>query len=203
MPTPATLPASRPGARLAVALLVTGLLGACGQRDAAPATTGASTEGGSPSIVVSEAWVRQPPPSAAVAGAYLTLRNDGSAPDRLVSVTTPAAGRVEIHEMQMADGMMRMRELADGLVLPAGSATALAPGGNHLMLIDPQQPLEPGTTIDATLTFERAQPLDVVFDVRPLSGEAAPSSAPQHAAPAHADPMHADPKRADPAHSDH
>ncbi|MCD9028505.1 copper chaperone PCu(A)C [Luteimonas sp. BDR2-5] len=171
MPTTASILPRPSGAYLAAGLLLAGLLGACSRQDAAPVAQDAAGDAGNAAIVASDAWVRQPPPSAAVAGAYLTLRNDGATEDRLVSVTTDAAERVEIHEMRMADGMMRMRELADGLVLPAGAATALAPGGNHLMLINPQQPLEPGTAVDATLTFERAGPLDVTFDVRPLSGE--------------------------------
>ncbi|WP_101926799.1 MULTISPECIES: copper chaperone PCu(A)C [Luteimonas] len=158
-------------ARLTLSLLAGLVLAACAPADEpAAAATGSAAAG--EAITVSDAWIRQPPPTAAVAGGYLTLHNAGATDDRLVSVETAAAGRVEMHEMQMDNGMMRMRELPDGVPLPAGAATALAPGGNHLMLLDPQQPLEPGATFPATLTFEHAAPMTVTFEVRPMSGEA-------------------------------
>jgi len=120
-------------------------------------------------IVVSEAWIRETPPNAAVAGGYLTLRS-GSA-DRLLSVETPAAASVEIHEMSHEGGMMRMRELADGVELPAGSEVTLKPGGNHLMFIDPVEPVRAGQSIEATLRFANAPSQTVTFEVRPLAGD--------------------------------
>ncbi len=173
---PALVSTARVTTRLTLALLVGLSIAACTPSTDAPARDAAATPEPGDAITVSDAWVRQPPPSAAVAGGYLTLANAGAADDRLVSVSSDSAERVEMHEMQMDNGMMRMRELTDGVALPAGASTTLAPGGNHLMLINPQQPLTPGTTIEATLTFEHAAPVTVTFNVRPLSGDASASS---------------------------
>ena len=121
-------------------------------------------------VTVSEAWIRETPPNAAVAGGYLTLRS--GAADRLLSVETPAAASVEIHEMSHEGGMMRMRELADGVELPAGSEVMLKPGGNHLMFINPVEPVRAGQSIEATLRFANAPEQIVTFEVRPLAGDA-------------------------------
>lgn len=144
-------------------------LAACqpGTPDAAEASAAPDAAAG---VTVSDAWIRETPPNAGVAGGYLVLRS-GSA-DRLVAVETPAAASVEIHEMSHEGGMMRMRELADGLELPAGSDVALAPGGNHLMFIDPVEPVRAGQSIEATLRFEHAPAQTVTFEVRPLAGDA-------------------------------
>jgi copper(I)-binding protein len=81
--------------------------------------------------------------------------------DRLIAVSSPVAGEGQIHEMKVADGMMSMAELEDGLVLPAGEAVALQPGGNHIMLMALKQPLAEGEQVSLTLTFEHAQPVGV------------------------------------------
>jgi len=119
-------------------------------------------------ILISDAWVRQPPPGAAVAGAYLRLSNPGPNADRLLSVDTADAERVEIHEMQTVSGMMQMRELTGGLPLPAGEMTHLAPGGLHLMLIAPKVALTVGEEVTMELSFEHAPAQTVVFQVRSL-----------------------------------
>jgi len=119
-------------------------------------------------IVISDAWVNQPPPGATVAGAYLRLSNPGPNADRLLGVDTADAERVEIHEMRTVSGMMQMRELADGLPLPAGETTHLAPGGLHLMLIAPKVALTLGEEVTMHLTFEHAPAQTVVFQVRSL-----------------------------------
>ncbi|MEN4905041.1 copper chaperone PCu(A)C [Luteimonas sp. TWI1416] len=121
-------------------------------------------------VAVSNAWIRETPPNAAVAGGYLTLRSAGD--DRLVSVESTASAAVEIHEMRHDGGMMRMRELPDGVPLAAGTEVELRPGGYHLMFIDPVEPLRAGATVEATLHFEHAPAQQVQFDVRPLAGDA-------------------------------
>jgi len=127
-------------------------------------------------IVISDAWVNQPPPGATVAGAYLRLSNPGPNADRLLGVDTADAERVEIHEMRTVSGMMQMRELADGLPLPAGETTHLVPGGLHLMLIAPTLDLTLGEEVTMTLTFEHAPAQTVVFQVRSrMDGEDAHS----------------------------
>ena len=121
----------------------------------------------SEAITIRDPWIRQPPPSAQVAAGYLRIDNPGPETDRLLAVETGAAGRVEIHEMEEVDGMMRMREVAGGVEVPAAGHVALEPGGYHLMLVQPREGLEAGQRVDATLVFEDAGRVEVSFDVRP------------------------------------
>lgn len=127
----------------------------------------------SAAVTVAGPWLRATPPGAPVAGGFLTLHNGTSADDRLLAVESAAAQRVEIHEMRDEGGVARMRELVDGLPLPAGTTAELKPGGHHLMFIQPTRALPAGEQVDATLVFERAGRMPVVFEVRPL-GAAAP-----------------------------
>jgi copper(I)-binding protein len=110
-------------------------------------------------------WSRATPPSARVGAGYLSIVNGGSAADRLVSASSPVAGRVEIHEMRLQDGVMRMRERAGGLALPAGETVALRPGGYHVMLMDLRAPLAQGTRVPLRLVFERAGAVEVELQI--------------------------------------
>lgn len=129
--------------------VLTGLLAAV----AAPAFAQARRRG-RPSVVAEEAWVRLPPPAAPTAAAYLVLRNRAGRPDRLLGAASPAAERVEVHEMSMAGGVMRMRAVP-ALTIGGGEEIALAPGGLHLMLIGVRRPLRAGQRVPLTLRFER------------------------------------------------
>jgi copper(I)-binding protein len=120
-------------------------------------------------LVISTPWSRQTPASATVAAGYLTIRNTGQQEDRLLSVESQAARRVEIHEMRMDGEVMRMRELNEGLPVPAGQAVRLAPGGSHLMFIAPVRHFGPGQALPATLVFQRAGRVAVSFEVREMS----------------------------------
>jgi len=110
-------------------------------------------------------WSRATPPTAKVGAGYMSILNGGSSADRLVSASSPVAGRVEIHEMRLRDGVMRMRERADGLALPAGETVALRPGGFHIMLMDLRAPLAQGTRVPLRLMFERAGAVDVELQI--------------------------------------
>ncbi|MBY5973429.1 copper chaperone PCu(A)C [Ferrimonas balearica] len=100
-------------------------------------------------------------PNAPVGGGFLTITNTGDNDDRLVGAESPLAGHMEVHEMAMEGDVMRMRELADGLVIPAGETVELKPGGYHLMLMDLQAPLVEGETATITLIFENAGRVEV------------------------------------------
>jgi len=115
-------------------------------------------------IEIDHPWSRATPGGATVAAGYLVLKNGGPA-DRLVSAATPIAARTEIHEMAMDNGVMTMRPLPAGLVLPANGSVALKPGSYHLMFIGLKQPLKQGEVIDGTLTFEKAGTVAVKFNV--------------------------------------
>jgi hypothetical protein len=92
--------------------------------------------------------------------AYMTLRNAGTTPDRLLSVRCACAETVTAHTMSMADGRMVMRP-AGPVTVPAGGEVSLKPGGAHLMLTGLYKPLEAGTLVELTMVFERAGALKV------------------------------------------
>lgn len=136
---------------------------------------------GANDITVDAAWVRLPPPGAPVAAGYMTIGNSGEASDRLVSASTRYSATVEIHDMDMAGGMMKMRPLPEGLALPPNAKVELAPGGLHLMLITPTADLKSATEVPITLVFEHGGAKTVVFQVRTMTGEA-PAHAPDEPA---------------------
>lgn len=129
-------------------------------------------------IEIEDPWSRATPGGASVAAGYLTLKNKGDAPDRLVAATAEIAGSTSIHEMSMADGVMQMRPLPDGVVVPAGGEVALKPGSYHFMFMDLKRSLKEGETFAATLTFEKAGSVAVTFMVE-KPGASAPA-APEH-----------------------
>jgi len=98
------------------------------------------------------AWATAAPGQPA--SVYVTLDNQGEA-DRLVSASTTAALRVELHEMAMDGDVMRMRQLP-AIELPAGQSVELKPGGLHMMLIGPRAPLKVGEGLLLKLKFEKA-----------------------------------------------
>ncbi|MFN3669898.1 MAG: copper chaperone PCu(A)C [Brevundimonas sp.] len=128
------------------------------------ACNGDGAGSGEPATVQAAGAICRPTPTGRqMTGCYLTLTAAGA--DRLVSVASPNATRVQIHESRIESGMMMMRELRDGLPLPAGEAVALAPGGDHLMLLGVTEPLVAGDTVALTLTFESSPPLEVTATV--------------------------------------
>ena len=120
------------------------------------------------SLKIGNPWARATPPTAPSGGGFLTVTNTGTAADRLVSATSPAAGQVQIHEMKMDGTIMRMRELENGLEIPPGATVALAPGGLHLMMMGLKGPLKEATRVPVTLVFEKAGKIDVELSVMAL-----------------------------------
>ncbi len=115
-------------------------------------------------ITIEDAWSRATAGTGVGVG-YLTIKNGGDAPDRLVSVAVPLAGEAEIHQTQMVDGVMRMRPVTGGVPIPANGTVALGPNGYHLMLMDLKAPLQKGETFKASLTFEHAGTIEAIFHV--------------------------------------
>ena len=122
-------------------------------------------------ITIEKPWARATPKGAEVGAGYLTIHNNGAAPDRLTGGTADFAN-VEVHEMSMVGGVMKMRELKDGLPIPAHGTVTLAPSGYHLMFTGLKQPLTKGSVAKATLNFEHAGAIPVEF---PVSGVGASS----------------------------
>jgi len=118
-------------------------------------------------IQVRHPWSRATPPGAKVAAGYMEIRNVGSQPDRLLSVTSAAAQRVEMHVTQRDGEVMKMRQV-QAFEIPARERTTLRPGGSHLMLVDLAQPLEKGARFVMKLRFERAGELEVEVEVQEI-----------------------------------
>jgi copper(I)-binding protein len=119
-------------------------------------------------LTVASPWTRATPGGSRIAGGYLKITNNGAATDRFVGTKSDVSDRVEIHEMSMSDGVMKMRPLPNGLEVKPGETVELKSGGYHLMFMDLKQPLKPGDTFKGTLQFEKAGSLDVSFSVRAL-----------------------------------
>ena len=113
-------------------------------------------------VSVKNAWVRAPVPGQNVAGAYMELTSLNNL--ALISVTSPVAGRAELHSMSVEGSVMKMRPLGR-IELPAGKTVKLAPGGLHVMLMDLKQPLKPGNRVALALTVHRADGNRVVFTI--------------------------------------
>jgi periplasmic copper chaperone A len=116
-------------------------------------------------LEIDSPWSRAVPKGAKVAVGYMTIKNTGTEPDRLVSGATPVAGGFMVHEMTMDNGVMKMRPLASGLEIKPGETVELKPGSFHIMMTDLKQPIQRGKPFTATLKFEKAGNVNVDFVV--------------------------------------
>jgi copper(I)-binding protein len=119
-------------------------------------------------IEISRPWARATPKGATVAGGYLKITNTGNEVDRLVGGSSPVAGRLEIHQMSMNNGVMQMRPVLGGLELKPGESLELKPGSYHIMLMDLKHPVVQKQPIKASLVFEKAGAVEVEFAVEPV-----------------------------------
>jgi copper(I)-binding protein len=136
-----------------------------------------STVGYAQDVVVSHAWSRATPKGAQVAGGYLSIENHGGHPDRLLTATSAAAGKIEIHIMKLQGGVMTMRPVDDGLEVPPDGTVTLAPGGEHLMFIGLRAPIEEGMRLPVSLVFEHAGTIETTFDVESIGAKGPQSKA--------------------------
>jgi periplasmic copper chaperone A len=113
---------------------------------------------------VKSAWARATVQGQKATGAFMTITSKDAG--KLVSVSSPVAGVVEVHEMKTEGDVMKMRAVEGGLDLPAGKAVELKPGGYHVMLMDLKLPLVKDTTIPLTLVFKDAKGKESTQDVK-------------------------------------
>ena len=140
----------------------------------------AAAAAASAQVTVSDPWVRGTVTGQKATGAFMQLKSP--ADTALVAAASPVAKIVEIHEMKMEGGMMKMNAV-DRLALPAGKAVELKPGGYHVMLMDLVKPLKDGDTVPLQLTFEdkagKKQTIEIKAAVRPLASSGTPPTAKQ------------------------
>src|SRR6476661_709821 len=98
-------------------------------------------------IHIADTWARATPKGASAAAGYMTVTNNGAAPDRLSCVSSDASAKCQIHSMTMENGVMKMRPVEGGLDVKAGESVMLKPAGVHLMFLDLKHPLEQGKTV--------------------------------------------------------
>lgn len=123
------------------------------------------------SLILQHPWSRATPPGAPVGGGYLTIVNKGTTADKLVGGTIDVAAGVEIHQMTMEDGVMKMRQL-DGLDIPAGGSVTFSPNGLHLMFIGLKHGLKKGQHADGTLVFEKGGSVKVSYEIEGIGAKA-------------------------------
>jgi periplasmic copper chaperone A len=120
------------------------------------------------SLEIKHPWARATPKGAAVGGGYMTIVNKGATADRLVSFSSPVAGRFEIHEMQMNNGVMQMRPMANGIEIKPGATVEFKPGSYHLMFMQLKTPFEQGKNVKATLVFEKAGTVEIEYAIEAI-----------------------------------
>jgi copper(I)-binding protein len=130
------------------------------------------------SIMIEQVWSPATPGGAATGAAYMTIMNHGSTPDTLTGGSSPAADKFEIHQMSMANGVISMRPVSGGIVVPAGGTITLSPQANyHVMLTGLKGPLKEGGHVPAILNFAKAGAVKVELAVGPI-GSRRPAGAP-------------------------
>ncbi|GAC67366.1 copper chaperone PCu(A)C [Gordonia soli] len=145
----------------AAALVTMGLVAGCG--DDRPDPRAASA------LSISDQWVKGAPDG--MTAAFGVLTNSGDTDIRIVSASSPAAGRMELHEVVPTDtGAMVMRPKSGGFVVPAKGTATLSPGGDHLMLLDLPAAVTPGQEIGFELTASDGSTMDFDAQVRDFPG---------------------------------
>ena len=117
-------------------------------------------------------WSRPTPKDANIAGGYLTITNKGKVADRLIGGASPAASQIEVHEMVDVDGVAKTRALANGLEIKPGKTVELKPGALRIVLLGLKEPFQLGQKVKGTLVFEKAGPVEIVYNVEENAGAA-------------------------------
>jgi copper(I)-binding protein len=127
--------------------------------------------GAAAQVAIEKPWARATAPGATVAGGYMVIRNQGAAGDKLVSASSSASAKVELHVTMNDNGVMKMREVP-GYDVPARGEFELKPGGAHLMFVQIKRPFKEGEKIPVKLKFEKAGEVSAEFHVGRLGASA-------------------------------
>lgn len=120
-------------------------------------------------LLVHEPWVREAPPTAKMLAGYMSLHNNGDRPIDVVAVDSPAFGAVEMHRSELHEGVARMVQ-QDKLSVAPGGSLELAPGGYHLMLMQPAKALRAGDSVELRLHLSDESTVTVTAPVRKAGG---------------------------------
>ena len=122
-------------------------------------------------IMIHEAWINQAPPGTDVTAGYCMIHNTGTAEVKLIQVTSPDFGRVEMHRSIVSDGMARI-VAQDSITIPGNGGVTLKPGDYHLMLFKPERQFVAGDTVNLSFRFSDATSIEATATVRqPETGQ--------------------------------
>lgn len=158
---------------LIIAGLATVALAACSNGSSSSGSSGTSPTAAGSSLVadcpltVTDAWVKAAP--SGMTAAFATVSNPSAQPATITAASTPAAGKTELHETVDTGGTMTMKQVP-ALTVPANGQLTLAPGGNHIMLMNIPSPIEPGEDVTVTLTCESGATVGFTAKARTYSG---------------------------------
>ena len=136
-------------------------------------TTAMATDYKAASLAISSPWSRATPKGSQMAIGYMTIKNNGTTPDRLIGGSIDVATNFELHSMVMENGVAKMRELHDIEIKP-GQIIEFKPGGSHAMFVDLKHPLSKGDRVSGTLVFERAGKVQIEYNVESLGAQSGP-----------------------------
>ena len=125
---------------------------------------GMATSASAQTVTVKDGWVRASVPGQSATGAFMSITATENT--RLVGVTSPVAGVVEVHEMKMDGGVMKMRAVEGGLEIAAGKTVELKSGGYHVMLMDLKAALPKSSTVPLTLVFKDAKGVESRIELK-------------------------------------
>ena len=129
------------------------------------------------SLEIDRPWSRATPKGAKIGAGYVSIKNAGSTPDRLIGGSFAGAEKVEVHQMTMDQGVMKMRPVAGGVEIKPGETVEFKPDGLHLMFVGLKQPLKKGERVSGTLQFEKSGTVEVQYIVEGI-GEKSTSDKP-------------------------
>jgi len=125
------------------------------------------------SIEISTPWSRATPKGAQTAIGYMTIKNNGTTPDRLIGGSVEIADRFQLHAMTMEDGIAKMRDLTDIEIKP-GQSIEFKPEDSHVMFVNLKHPLSKGEQINGTLVFEHGGTVKIQYSVQGIGAQLGP-----------------------------
>lgn len=125
------------------------------------------------SIAINDPWSRATPKGAQTAIGYMTIKNNGTTPDRLIGGSVDVAASFHLHSMLLENGISKMRDLS-GIDIKPGQTIELKPGASHAMFVNLKHPLSKGEHVKGTLIFEHAGTVQVEYDVEAIGAQRGP-----------------------------
>lgn len=129
----------------------------------APSAAVAATPGCE--LIIEQAWVRAAPPGAMTLAAYATVRNPCARVVAIIDVSSGDFAMAMMHETQIENGVSKMRHVAS-LPLAARGEVRFAPGGMHLMLMNPTRKLKAGDSVELSLKLADGRLISANFPIR-------------------------------------